>query len=272
MVLLLVVGPVLLPEYRDEGAGRLDLGSVALSLAAILPVIYGLKELARNGWEAVLALAIAGGAVFGVAFVRRQRRLADPLLDLRLFANRSFGTALAIMLLAGVVMAGATLLSALYLQSVLGLSPLRARLWLLPQNVAMVAGFLIALRFAQRSRPAYVMAAGLAIAASGLLLLTRVNGADDLGLVVGGLALANGGIALPMALVTNLILGSAPPEKAGSAAAMSETGGEFGVALGIATLGSIATAVYRDRIADVVPRMSPPQNCLTPPARPSQPV
>ena len=253
MALLLVVGPVLLPEYRDEGAGRLDLGSVALSLAAILPVIYGLKELARNGWDAVPALAIAGGVAFGVAFVRRQRRLADPLLDLRLFANCSFGTALGIMLLAGVVMAGATLLSALYLQSVLGLSPLRAGLWLLPQNVAMIAGFLVAPRFARRSRPAYVMAAGLAIAAGGLMLLTRVNGADDLDLVVGGLVLANGGIALPMALVTNLILGSAPPEKAGSAAAMSETGGEFGVALGIATLGSIATAVYRNRIADVIP-------------------
>lgn len=212
MVLLLVVGSVLLPEYRDENAGRLDLRSVALSLAAILPVIYGLKELARNDWEAAPTLAIAGGLVFGVAFVRR-RRLADPLLDLRLFANRSFSTALGIMLLAGVVMAGATLLSALYLQSVLGLSPLRAGLWLLPQNVAMVAGFLVAPRLARRFRPAYVMAAGLAIAAGGLLLLSRVHGTGDLGLVVGGLVLASGGIALPMALVTSLILGSAPPRR-----------------------------------------------------------
>ena len=210
MALLLAVGPVLLPEYRDENAGRLDLFSVALSLAAILPVIYGLKELARNGLEAAPAIAIVGGAAFGVAFVRRQRRLADPLLDLRLFADRSFSTALGIMLLAGVVMAGATLLSALYLQSVLGLSPLRAGLWLLPQNVAMVAGFLVATHLARRFRPAHVMAAGLAIAAGGLLLLTRVHGAGDLELVVSGLVLANGGIALPMALVANLVLGFRP--------------------------------------------------------------
>lgn len=257
MVLLLAVGPALLPEYRDENAGRLDLPSVALSLSAILPVIYGLKELARNGWETVPALAIAGGLAFGVAFVRRQRRLADPLLDLRLFADRSFSAAIGVMLLAGVVMAGATLLCALYLQSVVGLSPLRAELWLLPQNVAMVAGLLVAPRLARRFRPAYVMAAGLMIAAGGLLLLTRVHGADDLGPVVGGLVLASGGVALPMALVANLILGSAPPEKAGSAAAISETGGEFGVALGIATLGSIATAVYRGRIADAVPPEAP---------------
>jgi DHA2 family multidrug resistance protein-like MFS transporter len=253
MAVLLVVGPVLLPEYRDENAGRLDLFSVALSLAAILPAIYGLKELARNGWEEPPALAIVVGVVFGAAFVRRQRRLADPLLDLRLFADRSFSTALGIMLLAGVVMGGATLLAALYLQSVLGLSPLRAGLWLLPQNVAMVAGFLVAPRLARRFRPAYVVAAGLVIAAGGLLLLGRVYGTDDLAVVVGGLVLANGGIALPMALVANLILGLAPPEKSGSAAAISETGGEFGVALGVATLGSIATAVYRVRVADAIP-------------------
>ena len=243
---------VLLPEYRDENAGRLDPTSVALSLAAILPVIYGLKELARYGWDAAPAIAIVVGVAFGVAFVRRQRRLPDPLLDLRLFTNRSFSTALGIMLLAGVVMAGATLLSALYLQSVVWLSPLRAGLWLLPQNVAMVAGFLVAPQLARRFRPAHVVAAGLVIAAGGLLLLTRVHGADDLDLEMGGLVLANGGIALPMALVANLILGSAPPEKAGSAAAISETGGEFGIALGIATLGSLATAVYRDRIAAAV--------------------
>jgi MFS transporter, DHA2 family, multidrug resistance protein len=185
--------------------------------------------------------------------VQRQRRLADPLLDLRLFAERSFSTSLGIMLLAGVVMAGATLLSALYLQIIVGLSPLQAGLWLLPQNVAMVAGVLLAPLLARRFRPAYVVAAGLVVAAAGLLVLTRVGGTNGLDLVVAGLALANGGIALPMALVANLILGSAPPEKAGSAAAMSETGGEFGVALGIATLGSIATAVYRDRLADAIP-------------------
>jgi MFS transporter, DHA2 family, multidrug resistance protein len=253
MALLLVVGPVLLPEYRDEEAGQLDLFSVALSLAAILPAIYGLKELARYGLDIAPAIAIAAGAAFGVAFVRRQRRLADPLLDLRLFADRSFSASLGIMLLAGIVMAGATLLSALYLQIIVGLSPLQAGLWLLPQNVAMVAGVLLAPLLARRFRPAYVVAAGLVVAAAGLLVLTRVGGTGGLDLVVTGLVLANGGIALPMALVANLILGSAPPEKAGSAAAMSETGGEFGVALGIATLGSIATAVYRDRLADAIP-------------------
>jgi len=86
-MLLLVAGPVLLPECRSPQAGRLDLTSVALSLVAILPAIYGLKELARNGWQPA--------RLSGVVFVRRQHRLADPLLDLRLFASRAFSTALA---------------------------------------------------------------------------------------------------------------------------------------------------------------------------------
>ncbi len=253
MVLLLVAGPLLLPEYRDAAAGRLDLTSVALSLAAILPAIYGLKEMARNGWEPSAVLAIVTGAAVAVVFVRRQRTLADPLLDLRLFSNRTFSSALGVMLAAGVVMAGIALQATLYLQMVEGLSPLAAGRWLVPQNVAMIIGFIVAPSLAQRFRLAYVIAAGLAIAGAGLLLHTRVESVGGLDLLVAGLVLASFGIALPMALTANLILGSAPPEKAGSAASMSETSGEFGIAVGIASLGSLGTFVYRNELADTLP-------------------
>jgi DHA2 family multidrug resistance protein-like MFS transporter len=112
MVLLLVVGPVLLPEYRDTHAGRLDPVSVALSLAAILPLIYGLKELARHGFAPIPALAMAMGSRWPwYGFVRRQGYLRSPLLDLKLFRNRTFTVALATMLLGGVVMAGVSLMS-----------------------------------------------------------------------------------------------------------------------------------------------------------------
>jgi DHA2 family multidrug resistance protein-like MFS transporter len=253
MVLLLVAGPRLLPEYRDSNAGRLDLTSVALSLAAILPIIYGLKEAARNGWQALPAVVIVIGIVFGLVFVRRQNALASPLLDLRLFGNRSFSTALGVMLLGGVVMAGVTLVSSLYLQMVQGLSPLGAGLWLLPQNIAMVVGSLLVPGLSRLVRPAYVMAAGLGIAGAGLVLHTQVDSVHGLPLLVSGLVLASGGIALPMALTMNLVLGSAPPEKAGSAASISETSGEFGVALGVAALGSVATVVYRGQLPETMP-------------------
>ncbi|MFC4591404.1 MFS transporter [Sphaerisporangium corydalis] len=253
MVLLLVVGPRLLPEYRDQAAGRLDLASVALSLGAILPAIYGLKELARGGVHPLPVAALLAGIAVGVVFTLRQRTLAGPLLDLRLFANRPFSTAMGVMLLGGIVMAGATLLSSLYLQTVQGLGPMDSGLWLLPQNVAMVAGSMVAPALARRVRPAYVIAAGLVIAAAGLAVHTQVAPTGGLPLLVTGLVLTSFGIAFPMALTMNLIMGAVPPEKAGSAASISQTSGEFGVAMGVAALGSLSTFVYRTDLPGNLP-------------------
>jgi DHA2 family multidrug resistance protein-like MFS transporter len=248
MALLLVAAPLLLPEYRNA-AGRLDLVSVALSLATILPVIYGLKELARTGWQPQAFAAIIAGVAVGAVFMRRQRRLTDPLLDLGLFSNRGFGAAIGINLGGGVVMAGTFLLVTLYLQLVEGLSPLRAGLWLVPMNVAMAASTMLAPQLVRRFRPGSVMAAGLAIAAAGLFLVSTVDADDGLAVLVIGFLLACVGIAWPSALGTDLIVSSAPREKAGSASGISETSGEFGIALGVAVLGSIGTAVYGARVS-----------------------
>lgn len=245
MLVVLVFGRSVLPEYRDPSAGRLDLASVGLSLATILPVIYGLKEIARGGVQPVSLAAVVAGLAIGVVFVRRQRTLAHPLLDLRLFSNRAFAATLAILLLGGIVMAGTTLMSTLYLQSVEGLSPLRAGLWLIPQNIAMIVALSAGPALARRVRPAYVMAAGLSIAALGLVLHTQVPAVGGTPLLVTGLILASAGIALPMGLGNGIIMTAAPAEKAGSAAALSETSGEFGVAVGVAVMGSLGTAVYR---------------------------
>ncbi|WP_425503488.1 MFS transporter [Jiangella mangrovi] len=257
MVLLLVLGPVLLPEHREDTApGRLDLASAGLCVAAILPVIYGLKEIARDGVSIGAVVAMAAGLALGVAFVRRQRRLADPLLDLRLFANRRFTVSLTAFLLTGVVMAGVSFAAAQYMQLVLGLSPLEAGLWLIPSNVAMVAATLIAPRLLQRHQAADLLAGGLAVSGAGLLLLT-LAGTDSLGLQVTAMTVAAAGIGVPMAVVTNLILAAAPPERAGSAASLSETAGEFGIALGIASLGSVTIAVYSGRVGELLPAGTP---------------
>ncbi|MCW2880347.1 MAG: qacA5 [Sphaerisporangium sp.] len=253
MVLLLIVGPRLLPEYRDPAAGRLDLASVALSLAAILPAIYGLKELARTGAHPAPVIALVVGVAVGVVFVLRQRTLRSPLLDLRLFANRDFSTSMGVMLLGGIVMAGTTLLSSLYLQTVQGLGPMNAGLWLLPQNIAMIVGSMTAPALARRIRPAYVIATGLLIAATGLILHTQVPATGGLPWLITGLVLASFGIAFPMALTMNLVMGSISPQKAGSAASVGETSGEFGVAMGVASLGSLATYVYRTQLPADLP-------------------
>jgi len=253
MALLLVAGPVLLPEYRDPRAGRLDLASVALSLAAILPVIYGLKELARSGWGAPPLAAIAAGAAVGLAFVRRQRALADPLLDLRLFADRSFSTALGGMLFGTMLMGAIMVFITRYLQLVQGLSPLRAGLWMLPAAAAATTSFLLSPLVARRVRPALLIGGGLTVSAVGLLAIALADATSGLAALVAGFAVINLGAGPQVTLGTNLVVGAAPPEKAGSAAAINETSGELGFALGIAALGSIGTAVYRAQLADAMP-------------------
>jgi MFS transporter, DHA2 family, multidrug resistance protein len=145
-------------------------------------------------------------------------------------------------------MAGTFLLITLYLQLVVGLSPLHAGLWLVPMNAAMVASTMLAPQLARRFRPAAVMGVGLVIAAAGLLLITQVDVTGGLPVLVTGFTLACVGIALPTALGVNLIMGSVPPEKAGSASGVSETSGEFGIALGVAVLGSLGTAVFRAKM------------------------
>lgn len=252
MLLLLATAPALLPEYRDPDAGRLDLVSVALSLLAILPVILGLKEIAKNGPGLAPILSTLIGIGFGIAFVLRQRRLADPLLDMRLFSNRAFSTAVGSMF--GITMTGAIMLFiSQYLQLVLGLSPLRAGLWLMPGVVASVVGFLLAPLIAQHIRPAPLIAAGLLVSSIGLLTVMQVGPESGLAALVIGFALTNIGCTPLVTLSSGIVVGSAPPEKAGSAAAMSETSAELGFALGIAALGSVGTAVYRHQIGDQLP-------------------
>lgn len=214
MVLLLVTAPLLLPEYRDEDAGRLDLVSVVLALAAILPVIYGLKELARDGWQLVPLVAIALGLTLGVVFVRRQLVLPSPLLDMQLFKHRTFSAALSIGLGGGIVMAGLFLLVTLYLQLVEGLSPLRAGLTLVPLNLAMAVATMLTPQLARWIRPAYIIGGGLVVAIVGLLVVTQQVADGSLTPIVVGFLLACVGIAAPSALGTGLVVGSAPPEKA----------------------------------------------------------
>jgi DHA2 family multidrug resistance protein-like MFS transporter len=258
MLLLIVAGPSLLPEYRAPQGGKVDLLSVALSLAAVLTVIYGLKELAK-GWAAVPGIVLVAGLVLGVVFVLRQRKLTHPLLDMRLFGNRTFSSALGILFFGGILLGGTTLLVTQYLQLVQGLSPLAAGLWLLPSIGTMVVGATLAPKLAVRFRPAYVIAGGMVIAAIGYIVITQVQSGGALAILVLGWAIALGGNGLPAGLGTGLVIGSAPPEKVGSASSISETSTEFGIALGLASLGTVGAAVYRSEMTTTMPAGVPPE-------------
>lgn len=252
MAVLLATGPVLLPEYRNASAGRPDFISVGMSLAAIMPAVYGLTQIAAGGSLLIPLGAVAAGLLAGWGFVRRQRTLADPLIDPRLFREPGFSAALGINTLAYFVILGMLLLISQYLQLVLGMSALRAGLWMLPTMGGLIGGSLATPLFTRRLHPAFAMAAGLAIAAAGFGIITQTS-AFGLAAVVTGSAVFGLGLAPVTNLVVGLVLGSAPPQLAGAASGLSETSTEFGGALGIAILGSVGTAVYHYRVVGHIP-------------------
>jgi DHA2 family multidrug resistance protein-like MFS transporter len=261
MALLLILGPRVLPEYRAPDAGRLDLVSAVMSLVAVLAVVFGLKLFAQDGLGRLPAAAVLVGLLVGVLFARRQLRLADPMIDLRLFRTTAFNAALATNLLGIFIVVGYFLFVAQYLQLVLGLSPLQAGLWSLPSAAGFIVGSNLAPRILRRIRPAYVIGAGLAMAAIGLGVLTQVGGSPDadLAILAGASLLVSLGLAPVFTATTDLVVSSAPPERAGAASGISETGAELGGALGIAILGSIGVAVYRGELADTLPAGVPSQ-------------
>ncbi len=244
MVLLLVAGPLLLPEFRDPAAGRLDIASALLSVFAVLPAIYGVKLLAEHGISLAAAGAVLLGLAVGWLFVRRQQLLADPLIDLALFDRPGFAMALAINVLGIFVIFGSFFLIAQYMQLVLGMTPLEAGLWSLPTSFAFIAGSLATPRIIRRWRPAQVVTAGFVMVAAGFAVLTQLGGPHSLTLLVIGFVLFSAGFSPIGTLTTDMVIGLAPPEKAGQASGISETSFEFGGALGIALLGSLLTALY----------------------------
>lgn len=248
MVLLLILGPVLLPEYRNPKAGRLDPLSVALSLVTLLPAIWGIKQLARNGWELLPSLAVVVGVVFGVLFFRRQRRLDDPLLDPKLFHNRAFNTSLGGLLGYSFVGGSTMFFMNQYFQLVAGFSTVKAGLASVPGAIAGTIAFGIAPVLAKKIRPAYVIAGSLVGAIVMILLITQASGAGDATMLIIGFAgFSFFGVPL-VALGTNLVVSSAPPEKGGTVGSMTQLSNEFGATLGAAIMGTIGFAVYRHEI------------------------
>jgi DHA2 family multidrug resistance protein-like MFS transporter len=247
-VVLLIAGPLLLPEYRDPQAGRLDPISVALSVTTVLPVVYGFKQIAQDGVRTLSFLSIAAGLGLGVLFVRRQLKLADPMLDLRLFSRPAFGVSLGGQTMGLFVVTGTQFLVLQYFQLVLGLSPLAAGVWALPALAAGVMGTLLAPLVANRTSPGWVMTGGFLLSVPGLVLIALAGTDSGPALAVTGFAVASFGIQGALALTNDVIIGSAPPERAGNASGIGETGAELGNALGVAVAGSVAAAIYRAKM------------------------
>lgn len=253
MVLLLVCGPLLLPEFKNPAAGRFDLPGSLLSLLAMLPVVYGVKEIARDGLAPLPVLALVTGLMAAAAFVHRQRTARHPMLDLELFRHRGFSVSVLMNLLAMFAIVGCAVFFTQYLQSVRGMSPMEAALWNLLPTLAVGGMAPAATALAQRMDRAYVIAMGCGIAAGGFVWLSRLEPGSALWFVLVGSAVYASGLVMVMSLGNELAIGLAPPERAGSASAVLESGTELGGALGMAVLGSVGSAIYRADIGDALP-------------------
>jgi DHA2 family multidrug resistance protein-like MFS transporter len=259
MVALLILGPRLLPEARDPASGRLDLASAAMSIVAVLAVIFGLTQIAQEGPGLLPIASIIFGLLVGVVWVRRQTQLADPMIDVALFRLPTFKAALVVNFLAIFVAVGYFLFIAQYLQLVAGLTPLQAGLLSLPEAIGFIVGSQAAPRIVGRVGRARLIGGGLALGSVGLVMLTQVPATDGLVPLVAASVVISLGLAPVFGLTTELIVGSAPEERSGAASGISETGAELGGALGIALLGSIGVAIYRGGLANSLPGGVPAQ-------------
>jgi DHA2 family multidrug resistance protein-like MFS transporter len=223
----------------------------------VLLAVYGLKQTAQDGPGLVPTLALVAGIAVGVVFVRLQRRLDDPMLDLGLFRSGDFTRTLVTYALSAFVGFSVFMFIAQYLQLVQGFSTLATGLWMLPASTVVTAASLLTPAVAKRVRPAALVPGSLLLSAIGLVLLALTSGDAALPLLVAGNIVITLGIG-PLSIVClDLLLSAAPPERAGAASGLSETGVELGGALGIALLGSLAAVVYRAGVE--VPAGLPPE-------------
>lgn len=251
LVPLLVGAPLLVPESRDPAPGRIDPLSIALSMATMIPLVYGIKELAVHGPVASAWLALLAGVAFGILFVRRQLRAVVPMLDMRLFRRGAFSGALLVNLLSVIALVGFLFFVAQHLQLIVGLSPLHAGMALVPGLAMMIVAGLLVVPIAKRWPARFVVPAALLFSLAGYVTVALASGSGGLPAIVAAFVSLGIGIGAAETVSNELVLANAPPAKAGAASAVSETAYELGAVLGTTVLGGLLTALYRTNL--VVP-------------------
>ncbi|MFJ4252798.1 MFS transporter [Microbacterium sp. NPDC090003] len=248
LIPLLIAAPLLVPESRDPHPGRIDLLSIALSMAAMIPVVYAIKSFAVDGPSVAAGAWALLGIVMGVLFVRRQLRADIPMLDMALFRRGTFSGAILVNLLSVVALVGFLYFVSQHLQLVLGLSPMMAGLALVPGMAVMIVAGLGVVPISRRVAPHLVVPIGLAFSVAGYLVVAFTTHEHGVAPLIIAFVVLGIGIGAAETISNELILSSAPAEKAGAASAVSETAYELGAVLGTAVLGGIITAFYRAAI------------------------
>jgi EmrB/QacA subfamily drug resistance transporter len=242
------------PESRGGAKRRID-GLGALGAAVfLLALVFAVVGASSEGWgnpRVRQALAVGAGAL--VAFIWWETRVADPILDLSLFRSRALSAALVNGTLIALVMGGAILPLLYFFQNVQGLKPVPALLRIVPMVVVAAAASPAIGGLLGRRGPRPVLIGGLVLMATGCGVLAFLRPDTPYAVVLLGLALTGTGNVAVITPVTEIVLGSVPPERSGSAAALNNAAMQVGGALGAATLTSVffdaARADYAARLA-----------------------
>ncbi len=243
LVPLLIFGPILLPESDKKNTGVIDFYSVLLSIIAMAGIVYAIKQFASHGFGISVILEFAIGFIAGILFVRRQKKLSIPFMDISLFNNGVFTGSIIVNLLSLGLLVGFIFFATQFLQIVLDMKPISASLALVPgQIIAIFIGIAI-VPVAQRVPAHRLVPILLALAGSAFFLIACVG--SDLTSIVIAFALLNIGVGSIASVSNDLVLSAVPSSKAGAASAISETAYEVGVVLGTTILGGLITAFYR---------------------------
>lgn len=245
MVIALVAGWFLLPESKGETAARIDVLSSVLSILAIIPLIFAIKHVITDGVDSWTLSTLLLGLFTGWLFLRRQRRLDVPLLDVSLFKVPAFSGALLVNLLSLFGFMGLLFFFSQYLQMVRGYGPLKAGLAELPATVTSVLVIALIGMLLARLGAGRAIGVGLAVASFGLVVMAATSDLDSYWGLGIGLGIIGLGVGVAMTLAVDAVVGAVPASRAGAASAVAETGYELGGALGIAILGSLNGLLYR---------------------------
>jgi EmrB/QacA subfamily drug resistance transporter len=243
--LTLAAGAVLMPESRNPAAPPLDILGALLSAGAVTCLVWGIINGPEHGWTAPSTwMLLAASAVLLAAFLTREHRSANPVIDPALFADRRFTWGTAATIAVSVALYGILFVAPQYLQSVLGDDPASAGLRLLPMMGGLLVAGGVAGQVVRVAGPRLAVAAGLTLLAGGLVMLSQVHLATRYAFVAAGLAVCGLGTGASIAAAMNAVMAAARGDEAGIGASVNSALRQVGGAIAVAVLGTVLSTTY----------------------------
>lgn len=253
VVVAMVLIGWLVPTSRNTTVHRMDPAGILLSIGGISLLVWAVIEGPKHGWLSLTSLvAFAGAAALLMWFVRVERSIDHPMLDVRVFSNLRFTAGSLSVTFAFFALFGFIFNVTQYFQVVRGYGTLEAGVRTVPFALFTGAAAPAAAILAQRRGTKYVVAAGLALMAIGFAWTTTLTDSSSYWLIVGQMLCMGGGLGLVNAPATEAIMGSLPPEKAGVGSAVNDTARELGGTMGVAIVGSLFASVYASKLDDLL--------------------